>query len=522
MSRIELYDTTLRDGAQTEGISFTVADKLRICEKLDELGISFIEGGWPGANPKDMDFFKKAKGLRLKNAQVVAFGSTRHAGTKAASDKVLKGLLAAGTKYITIFGKSWDLHVRDVLKVDLAENIRMIEDSVAFLRSRGRSVIFDAEHFFDGFNANREYALQCIKAAEAAGAERIVLCDTNGGTVTSRVFEVVEEVKAAMKTPLGIHAHNDSEMAVANSVAAVQAGCIHAQGTINGYGERCGNANLISIAANLKLKLGIDCISDLQMRELTEVARFVAEVCNMRLNDNQPFVGNSAFAHKAGVHVNAILKNSATYEHVDPHAVGNRRRLLISELAGKSTILKKAEEIDVDLGSDAAKSRKILKTLQELEHKGYHFEVAEASLELLIKRIMKKFKDFFELEDFRVIIEKKKGGRMSSEATIKLKVGKEIEHTASLGDGPVNALDSALRKALKKFYPRIAEMHLTDYKVRVLDEKEGTAARVRVLIQSQDTDASWWTMGVSENIIDASWQALVDSVEYKLLKDSKK
>ena len=522
MTRIELYDTTLRDGAQSEGISFTVADKLKICEKLDELGISFIEGGWPGANPKDMDFFDKARALRLKNAQIVAFGSTRHAGTKAASDKVLKGLLAAGTKCVTIFGKSWDLHVRDVLKVDLEENLRMIEDSVAFLRSKGASVIFDAEHFFDGYTQNREYALRCIKAAESAGAERIVLCDTNGGTVTSRVFEIVEEVKAAVKTPLGIHAHNDSEMAVANSVAAVQAGCIHAQGTINGYGERCGNANLISIAANLKLKLGIDCISDLQLRELAEVAKFVAEVCNMKLSDNQPFVGNSAFAHKAGVHVNAILKNSATYEHIDPHAVGNRRRLLISELSGKSTILKKAQEIDIDLGSDAAKSKMILKTLQELEHKGYHFEVAEASLELLIKRIMKKFKDFFELEDFRVIVEKRKGGRMSSEATIKVKVGKELEHTASLGDGPVNALDSALRKALKKFYPRLAEMHLTDYKVRVLDEKAGTAARVRVLIQSQDKDDSWWTMGVSENIIEASWQALVDSVEYKLLKDSKK
>ena len=522
MKRIELYDTTLRDGAQSEGISFSVVDKLKICEKLDALGVNFIEGGWPGANPKDMDFFRKAKRLRLKHSELVAFGSTRHAGTKAGQDKVLKALLAADTRAITIFGKSWDLHVRDVLRTELDENIRMIGDSVKFLKSKDKRVLFDAEHFFDGYKANREYAIRSIRAAVEAGADRIVLCDTNGGTITSQIFDIVEAVKSGVKAPLGIHVHNDCDMAVANSVAAVQAGCVHVQGTVNGYGERCGNANLISVLANLKLKLGIDCVSDMQLRELTEVARFVAEVCNMRLEDNEPFVGNSAFAHKAGVHVNAILKNPRSYEHVDPRTVGNHRRLLISELSGKSTIMKKAEEMDVDLGKNAEKSKKILKTLQELEHKGYHFESAEASLELLIKRIMKKFTDFFELEDFRVIIEKRKGGKMSSEATIKLRVGKELEHTASLGDGPVNALDSALRKALKKFYPRLAEMHLTDYKVRVLDEKEGTAARVRVLIQSQDKDDSWWTMGVSENIIDASWQALVDSVEYKLLKDAKK
>jgi 2-isopropylmalate synthase len=521
MKNIELYDTTLRDGAQSEGISFSVVDKLKICEKLDELGVHFIEGGWPGANPKDVDFFKKAKALKLRNAELVAFGSTRHAGTKASRDKVLKGLLAAGTRYITIFGKAWDLHVTDVLKTSLDENLKMIGDSVAFLKSSGKKVFYDAEHFFDGFSSNKEYALRTLRAAADAGADRIVLCDTNGGTITSRIFEIVKEVKAQIRAPLGIHAHNDCDMAVANSVAAVQAGCVQVHGTVNGYGERCGNANIISILANLKLKLGMDCVSDLQLRELTEVARFVAEVCNMKIEDNEPFVGTSAFAHKAGVHVNAILKNSRTYEHVDPRTLGNHRRLLVSELSGKSTVLKKAGEMGVDLGKDPEKSKIILKTLQDMEHKGYHFEVAEASLELLVKRIMKKFKDFFELEDFRVIIEKRKDGKMSSEATIKLKVGRELEHTASLGDGPVNALDSALRKALKKFYPKIAEMHLTDYKVRVLDEKEGTAARVRVLIQSQDTSDSWWTMGVSENIIDASWQALVDSVEYKLLKDSK-
>ena len=519
---IELYDTTLRDGAQSEGISFTVNDKLKICEKLDSLGIHFIEGGWPGANPKDMEFYRKVKSLRLKNSRIVAFGSTRRAGGKADKDKVLKGLLDSGASVITIFGKTWDLHVREVLGCELDENVRMIEDSVRFLTSKGKTVFFDAEHFFDGYNDNREYALRCIRAAEAGGAKRIILCDTNGGMLTSQVFEVVEEVKVAVQTPLGIHVHNDCEMAVANSVAAVQAGCVQVQGTMNGYGERCGNANLISIMANLKLKLGIDCISDIKLKTLSEVAHYIAEICNMRLEDHQPFVGNSAFAHKAGVHVNAIMKNPRTYEHVEPNTVGNRRRLLISELSGRSTILKKAEEMHIDLAGDQKKSKKILKVLQGLEHEGYHFESAEASLELLIKRIMKKFKDFFELEDFRVIIEKRKDGKLSSEATIKLKVGREIEHTASLGDGPVNALDSALRKALKKFYPKIAEMHLTDYKVRVLDEKQGTAARVRVLIQSQDKNSSWWTMGVSENIIDASWQALVDSVEYKLLKDSKK
>ncbi|MFA4981933.1 MAG: citramalate synthase [Candidatus Omnitrophota bacterium] len=522
MGKIELYDTTLRDGAQSEGISFSVVDKLKICEKLDALGIDFIEGGWPGANPKDMSFFKKAKSLHLRFSELVAFGSTRRAHTRASMDKVLNNLVAAGTKYVTIFGKSWDLHVEEVFNVDLDENLRMIEDSIRFLRSKGREVFYDAEHFFDGYKGNKEYALKTLKAAEAAGASRIILCDTNGGTMTTQVFEIVEEVKAAISVPLGIHAHNDCDMAVANSIAAVQAGCVQAQGTMNGYGERCGNANLVSIIANLKLKLGMACVSGLSLKELTEVSRFVADVCNMKLQDNQPYVGNSAFAHKAGVHVNAILKNPRTYEHVDPHSIGNHRRLLISELSGKSTILKKAEEMDLGIDKDGKGSKKILKILQDLEHKGYHFEAAEASLELLIKRVLKKFKNFFDLEDFRVIMEKKKNGKMSSEVVIKLKVGKELEHTASTGDGPVNALDSALRKALKKFYPSLDQMHLMDYKVRVLDEKEGTAAKVRVLIQSQDKADSWWTMGVSENIIDASWQALVDSVEYKLLKDSER
>ena len=522
MDRIELYDTTLRDGAQSEGISFSVQDKLKICEKLDYLGIHFIEGGWPGANPKDMDFFKKVRSLKLKNSILVAFGSTCRANAKASQDRILKNLLDAETKVITIFGKSWDLHVKDVFRIGLEENLRMIEDSVRFLKSKGRKVFYDAEHFFDGYRDNKDYALKALKTAEGAGADTIILCDTNGGTITSQVFEIVEEVRTAIRTPLGIHSHNDCDMAVANSIAAIQAGCAQVHGTMNGYGERCGNANLVSVIANLKLKLGINCISDMALRELTEVSRFIAELCNMKPRDNQPFVGNSAFAHKAGVHVNAILKNTRTYEHVDPHLVGNHRRLLVSELSGKSMILKKAEDIDIDLIKNAGKTKNILNQLQSLENKGYHFEAAEASLELLMKRMMKKFKNFFELENFRVIIDKKKSGKMTSEATIKLKVGKKLEHTAALGDGPVNALDSALRKALEGFYPNVRQMQLTDYKVRVLDEKEGTAARVRVLIQSQDKDDSWWTIGVSENIIDASWQALVDSVEYKLLKDTEK
>jgi len=522
MRIVELYDTTLRDGAQTEGVSFSVPDKLKICEKLDLIGIHFIEGGWPGANPKDISFFKAVKKLRLKHSAVVAFGSTRRSGKKPGEDQVLRDLLGADTEFVTIFGKSWDLHVKDVLKVTLDDNLRMIEDSIRFLRSKDRIVIFDAEHFFDGYNQSPEYAVKTLKAAEEAGAHRIALCDTNGGQVTSRVFEVVEEVRKVIKAPLGIHVHNDSEMAVANSIAAVQAGCVQVQGTMNGYGERCGNANLISIIGSLKLKLKIDCISDFALRDLTEISRYIYEISNMKPVENQPFVGTSAFAHKAGVHINAMMKNPRTYEHIDPASVGNKRRFLISELSGKSSIIKKAKDLDLDLSQSSEKTTRILRLLQDLEHKGYHFEAAEASLELLIKRAIRHFKDFFELKNFRVIIEKKKGRKITSDATIQLSVGKSLEHTAATGDGPVNALDSALRKALKSFYPSLSEVHLIDYKVRVLNEKEGTAARVRVLIQSQDKTDSWWTIGVSENIIEASWDALSDSIEYKLLKDLKK
>lgn len=516
--KVTLYDTTLRDGAQTEGISFSVTDKLRIAQKLDELGVHYIEGGWPGANPKDMEFFKKIKDVRLKNSEVVAFGSTRHAKSRPGSDPVLKGLLQAQTKTITIFGKSWDLHVKDVFKIPLDENLKMISDSIRFLRSQGRQVFFDAEHFFDGYLHNSDYAKKAILAAQEAGASAVILCDTNGGTITSEIFKIVQEIKELLDVPVGIHVHNDGDMAVANSIAAVQAGATQVQGTINGIGERCGNADLIPIIANLVLKLDTECISRIALKELTEVSRYVAEVCNMKQLDTQPFVGNSAFAHKAGVHINAILKNPKTYEHIEPALVGNRRRVLISEQTGRSGILEKAKELELGLDKDAPQTKRFLKLLQDLEHKGYHFEAAEASLELLMRRTLKKFKDFFKLQDFRVIIQKS-DKKMTSEAVIKLKVGKSLQHTAALGDGPVNALDNALRKALKEFYPGLSGMHLSDFKVRVLDEKAGTAAKVRVLIQSQDQDASWWTIGVSENLIEASWGALVDSVEYKLLKD---
>ena len=522
MKDVKLYDTTLRDGAQTEGISYSVNDKLRIVEKLDDLGIHYIEGGWPGSNPKDMAFFKAVKKLKLKNAQVASFGSTRRANTNVSRDANVRGLIEAGTKIITIFGKSWDLHVKDVFRVPLEENIKMISETVSYLKSKGKTVFYDAEHFFDGYKSNPDYAVKTVFAARDAGAECIILCDTNGGTITSELVEITKDVLAKLDCPVGIHCHNDCGMAVANSVAAVQAGCEQVQGTFNGYGERCGNADLVSVIGNLKLKLKIDCISNAKLKELTEASRYIAEISNVKQQENQPFVGNSAFTHKAGIHINAIMKNPVTYEHVDPHLVGNKRRLLVSELSGKSSILLKAEalELDLDLTKEAPKTKKILNLLQKLEHEGYHFEAAEGSLELLLKRAFKKYKRFFELEGFKVVTEHK-GNKLVSEATIKVKVNNVEEHTAAEGDGPINALDNALRKALLEFYPSLAEMHLSDFKVRVLEEKAGTAAKVRVLIQSQDAKDSWWTIGVSENIIEASWNALVDSIEYKLLKDRK-
>ncbi|MFH2145911.1 MAG: citramalate synthase [Candidatus Omnitrophota bacterium] len=519
MKKIYLYDTTLRDGAQTEGISYSVNDKILIAKKLDELGMDFIEGGWPGSNPKDLEFFKKIKSVKFKNSKIVAFGSTRRKNKRASSDAILKALVESKVKYVTIFGKSWDLHVRDVLKVALKDNLEMITDTIRFLRSKNITVFFDAEHFFDGYKHNPEYALDTIIAAQEAGAQSIVLCDTNGGTLTSQIIKIIGEVTPHIRKNLGIHVHNDAGMAVANTIAAVEAGCTHVQGTINGYGERCGNADLCAVIACLKLKLNINCISDRNLRELTEVSRYVSEVSNMKHLDNQPFVGNSAFAHKAGVHINAMLKNTFTYEHIKPDRVGNNRRFLASELSGKTSILFKAKELSFDLNKDDRHTKNLHKLIQRLEYEGYQFEAAQASFELLIKKALKKYKKFFELDGFRVIVEKRQDDTLISEATVKIKVNNVSEHTAAEGDGPVNALDSALRKALQDFYPTLGKMHLSDFKVRVLDSKAGTAAKVRVFIESQDEKSSWWTVGVSENIIEASWQALVDSIEYKLLKE---
>ncbi len=519
MSKIKLYDTTLRDGSQGEGISYSVMDKVRIAQELDSLGIHYIEGGWPGSNPKDMEFYLRMSKKRLKNSQLVAFGSTRKAHTKVEQDQNLKAILKSQVKVITIFGKTWDLHVREVLKTTRDENLGMIKDTITFLVSKGLVVFYDAEHFFDAYNANKEYSLRCLLAAQDAGADAVVLCDTNGGTLTSEVTRIIKEIRPKIKVKLGIHCHNDAGLAVANSVAAVEAGADIVQGTINGYGERCGNADLIPIIANLKIKLGIDCISGGKLKELTHVSHFVSEISNMRLRNDQPYVGESAFAHKGGVHINAVMKNPQTYEHIEPSLVGNHRRILLSELGGKTGIMLRAKAMELDLSKEDPKTKRILKLIQNLEHRGYHFEAAEASFELLMKRTLKKYTKFFELEGFRVVIEKRSDKKITSEAIIKLKVKGIKEHTAADGDGPINALDNALRKALKDFYPALSKMHLSDFKVRVLDEKAGTAAKVRVLIQSQDQDDTWSTIGVSENIIEASWQALVDSVEYKLLKD---
>jgi len=520
MSKVKLYDTTLRDGAQGEGISYSVMDKVRIAQELDSLGIHYIEGGWPGSNPKDMEFYLKMAKRPLKKSELIGFSMTRRPTTKASQDNNMKALIKSQAKFVTIVGKTWDLHIRDVLKTTLDENLNMIKDTISFLVSKGLSVFYDAEHFFDAYNANPQYSLKCLLAAQEADAKAVVLCDTNGGTLTSRVSSVVKEVRSQINILVGIHCHNDAGLAVANSIAAIEAGADMVQGTINGYGERCGNADLIPIIANLKLKMGIDCIGDEKLKELTHVSHFISEISNMRQRNDQPYTGSSSFAHKGGMHINAVMKNPKAYEHVEPALVGNHRRILLSELGGKTGILLRAKDLELDLSKEDPKTKRILKLIQKLEHQGYHFEAAEASFELLMKKALKKYKRFFDLEGFRVVVEKRSDKKITSEAIIKLKVKGTKEHTAAEGDGPVNALDNALRKALKDFYPTLSKMHLSDFKVRVLDEKVGTAARVRVLIQSQDETDTWSTIGVSENIIEASWQALVDSVEYKLIKDN--
>ncbi|MBT9137585.1 MAG: (R)-citramalate synthase [Syntrophomonadaceae bacterium] len=519
MQNIFLYDTTLRDGAQQDRISFSLNDKIAIARRLDKLGIHYIEGGWPGSNPKDSDFFREVAKIRLRKARISAFGSPRRADKKANRDANFKAMLKAETPVVTIFGKSWILHVEDVLRTTAAENLRMIEDSIFYLKSRGREVIYDAEHFFDGYEDNKEYAIQTILVAAEAGADWIVLCDTNGGILPGAILNAVTTVRKKIGVPLGIHTHNDIGMAIANSVVAVEAGCTQVQGTINGYGERCGNADLTAVIPNIILKLGFRCIPKEKLKHLSEVSRYIGEIANVIPDDYQPFVGNSAFAHKGGMHVDAVRKNPRSFEHINPELVGNRRRVLVSELSGKGSVLHRAEELGLD--PDKRETHRILKMLKKLEGQGYLFEAADASFELLMKKATGKYKRLFNLESFRVIIEKREGDGLVSEATIKLRIRGRQEHTTAEGSGPVNALDNALRKALEKFYPGLSEMHLSDFKVRILDPEEGTKAKTRVFIESRDRTHTWGTVGVSENIIEASWQALVESIEYKLLKDSK-
>lgn len=517
--QVLIYDTTLRDGTQGEQISFSAEEKLRIAQKLAELGIHYIEGGWPGSNPKDMRFFQMAKEARLKTAGLTAFGSTRRANVLPEKDPNLEALLQAETRTVTIFGKSWDLHVTEILGVRLEENLAMIFDSVKHLKSRGKEVIFDAEHFFDGYTANPQYTLKTIQAAISGEADVIVLCDTNGGTMVSDLREIVKAIsKSFPDIPLGVHAHNDCGLAVANSLAAVEAGAKMVQGTINGYGERCGNADLISVIANLQLKIGRKCLNESKIRHLTEVSRYVSDIANIPPLNERPFVGSSAFAHKGGIHVSAILKKPIAYEHIDPRAVGNKRRVLVSDLSGKGNIKYKAKEMGLALGGNGYDSQKIVKEIKRMEDQGYQFEAAEGSLELLMKKTMGQFREPFSLVSLRVMNEKNRDGQSLSQATIKICVGEEEEITAAEGNGPVNAIDNALRKALSKFYPKIKEMRLVDFKVRVLEGSGGTAARVRVLIESRDGKDIWNTVGVSENIIEASWQALVDSIYFKLSK----
>ena len=516
-----IYDSTLRDGAQAQGVSFTVEDKLKIVERLDTLGIGYIEAGNPGSNPKDLVFFERASKLKLKQAKIIAFGSTRKPNISAASDANLQSLLLAKTSAVAIFGKSWDYQVTDILRTNLDENLAMIGDSIAYLKAQNKEVVFDAEHFFDGYKANAEYALKTLQAAADAGADVLCLCDTNGGTFPDEVFTMTQKVVNTFNCKVGIHCHNDCEMAVANSVAAVKAGAVQVQGTINGIGERCGNANLCSIIPNMQLKLGLNCIPQQNMADLASAARFVAEVANMMFNDKAAYVGHDAFSHKGGMHIDAVSKNPISYEHINPQLVGNSRHILVSEVAGRSALLAKINAVDASLTKDSLETKRILEHLKSLENDGYQFESAESSFDLLIHKLLGKFEPFFELNDYKVSVQEYAENRSNNAvANVSITVNAQNEAATAEGDGPVNALDIAIRKALARFYPQISEVKLVDYKVRVLDSDKATAAKVRVLIESADQHSSWTTIGVSTDIIDASWQALCDAIEYKLLQDS--
>lgn len=518
MNQVFLYDTTLRDGTQGEGVSLSVDDKIKIAKKLDEMGIHYIEGGWPGSNPKDMQFFELIKDVPLKNSKITAFGSTRRIGIEASEDQNLQRIIESGVQAVAIFGKTWDFQVTDALQTTLEENLNMIYDSVKFLKEHDLEVIFDAEHFFDGYKSNPEYAIATIKKAEEAGATCVALCDTNGGTLPHEIFEIVTHVVKELSIQVGIHCHNDGEVAVANTLAAVQAGATHVQGTINGYGERCGNANLISIIPNLQLKMGYQCIADSELEKLTSVSKYVHEIANQVPPSNQPFVGKSAFAHKGGMHVSAVLKHPETYEHLPPEKVGNKRRVLVSELAGQSNVLFKAKEWNLDMDKNNPAAKEIIDKIKEMEHRGYQYEAAEASFELLVKKGLGQLKQFFKIDHFKIFVENNGEESFSTEAIVKLRVNDQEVLTAAEGNGPVNALDRALRKALIEFFPSLSNMYLSDYKVRVLDETDATASKVRVLIESSDGKERWSTIGVSGNIIKASWYALFDSVCYYLMK----
>jgi 2-isopropylmalate synthase len=516
--QISLFDTTLRDGTQSEGLSFSVEDKIKIARLLDGFGVRYIEGGYPGANPKDEEFFRRASELNLKQARLTAFGSTRRTGSTAANDANLQALVKAGTPAVAIFGKTWLLHVTDVLKTTPEDNLAMISDSVSFLKQNGREVIFDAEHFFDGFRADRSYALAAVHAAAQAGADWIAFCDTNGGNLPSEVAEIVREAKKVLATPVGIHAHNDSDLAVANSLAAVEAGCTMVQGTLNGWGERCGNANLISVIPALQLKMGLSCIPEENLERLTEVSRTASEIANLRPRAHAPYVGASAFAHKAGAHVAAVAKSPVTFEHIPPEAVGNDRRIVVSELSGRGNIRVRAAELGVELRGNEAD---LVARIKDLENQGYQFEAADGSLELMLRRTQPGYVEPFEVRDVVVISQRRSSSDMFVEATVKIKVGDEVSHVVAEGSGPVDAMDHAFHKALDQHFPILRQIHLCDFKVRILDPESATAAITRVLVESSLGSERWSTIGVSQNIIEASCEALKDALELPLVRAAK-
>ena len=518
--KVIAYDSTLRDGAQAQGVSFTVEDKLKVVQQLDNLGVSYIEAGNPGSNPKDLAFFERVSELNLKHAKIIAFGSTRKIGINAADDRNLKSLLSANTEAVAIFGKSWDYQVTDILRTTLEENLAMISDTIAYLKQQGKEVVFDAEHFFDGYKANADYAMLSLKAAADAGADVLCLCDTNGGTFPEEVFQLTQKVVEAFGTQVGIHCHNDCEMAVANSIAAVKAGAVQVQGTINGIGERCGNANLSSIIPNVQLKLGMDCIPASQMVNLTTVSKFVSEIGGVPFNGKAPYVGSDAFSHKGGMHIDAVNKNPISYEHIEPSQVGNERHTLVSEVAGRSALLAKLQEVDPSLTKESDDTKRVLEHLKALEHEGYQFENAEQSFDVRVRQLLGKSQTYFKLVKYNISIKESGLGESNSKAIVSFLVNSETVNAEAEGDGPVDALDRAMRNALREIYPAIKEVKLTDYKVRVLDSNLATAAKVRVIIESSDAKSSWSTTGVSTDIIEASWIALQDAIEYKLMRDT--